>query len=171
MRVADRIYAPAASALKLVATGERPNPCRVDECEHTQPLTRIHNEDLSGVVLRMLSMFDIVDTHGADSSMKGTASMASSISRFPTGTVLEVVDDGPAHTMAQAEDWSKALFGLEPSASAFDDTVPDTAGAAHRSYVGAKGRNADLKEALGMPKLRYPSYLHGAAKMFGAGEF
>ena len=30
---------------------------------------------------------------------------------------------------------------------------------------------ADLKDALGMPQLRYPTYHHGAAKMFGAGEF
>ena len=97
MRVADRIYAPGASALKNVATSERksPNPCRVDECADDEPLTRIHTEDLCGALRRMLAMFDIVDTHGADSSMRGTASMSSSISRFPTGTVLEVVDDGP----------------------------------------------------------------------------
>ena len=42
----------------------------------------------------LLSMFDIVETHGKDSSMRGTAAMESSIARFPSGTVLEVVDDG-----------------------------------------------------------------------------
>ena len=59
-------------------------------------------------------MFDIVDTHGADSSMQGTASLSSSISRFPTGTVLDVVDDGTPHSMAQAEAWSASAFGELP---------------------------------------------------------
>ena len=178
MRVADRIYAPGASALKNVATSERksPNPCRVDECADDEPLTRIHTEDLCGALRRMLAMFDIVDTHGADSSMRGTASMSSSISRFPTGTVLEVVDDGPPHTMAEAESWSRATFGefltssLPANATAAADAAPRREVGAHRAYRAAPGRNADLKAALGMPKLLYPTYLHGAAKMFGAGE-
>ena len=44
-------------------------------CDNEQPLTRVHSEDLHNVLLRMLSMFDIVDTHGADSSMNGTVSL------------------------------------------------------------------------------------------------
>ena len=48
------------------------NPCRVEACDMDQALTRVNSEDLHNVLLRMLSMFDIVDTHGADSSMHGT---------------------------------------------------------------------------------------------------
>ena len=50
------------------------------------------------------------------------------------------------------------------------DAAPGREMGAHRAYRAAPGRNADLKAALGMPKLLYPTYLHGAAKMFGAGE-
>ena len=131
----------------------------------------------------MLAMFDIVDTHGADSSMQGTASLSSSISRFPTGTVLDVVDDGPPHSMAQAEAWSTSAFGEfltpgTPLAHAImganpnpDAEAPAPETPANRAYRTASGRNADLKAALGMPKLRYPTYLHGGAKIFAAGEF
>ena len=113
MRVADRVYAPAASALKNVATSERksPNPCRVDECADDEPLTRIHSEDLSLVLRRMLSMFDIVATHGKDSSMRGTAAMEQSIARFPSGTVLEVVDDGMPDSMLKADLWASVMIG------------------------------------------------------------
>ena len=132
----------------------------------------------------MLAMFDIVDTHGADSSMQGTASLSSSISRFPTGTVLDVVDDGPPHSMAQAEAWSTSAFGefltpgktimgrpVEKKAADADAEAPAPETPANRAYRTASGRNADLKAALGMPKLRYPTYLHGGAKIFAAGEF
>ena len=41
---------------------------------------------------------------------------------------------------------------------------------AMRAHRTAKGRNAELKAALGMPQLRYPTMHHGASKMFAAGE-
>ena len=41
---------------------------------------------------------------------------------------------------------------------------------AMRAHRNAKERNEELKAALGMPQLRYPTMHHGAAKMFGAGE-
>ena len=39
-----------------------------------------------------------------------------------------------------------------------------------KGHRAAKDRNADLKKALGMPKLKYPSYKYAGAKFFGAGE-
>ena len=47
-------------------------PSRVEVCDSEQALTRVNSEDLHNVLLRMLSMFDIVDTHGSDSSMHGS---------------------------------------------------------------------------------------------------
>ena len=172
MRVADRVYAPDSSALTRVAKGKKTNPCRVEECTDEEPLTRIHSEDLSLILRRMLAMFDMVATHGKDSSMKGTAAMESSIARFPSGTVLEVVDDGRPDSMLKADLWASVTMGLsdicEAGASCGNITAADSPGVSvHRR---AKDRNADLKDALGMPKLRYPTYHHGAAKMFGAGE-
>jgi len=112
-------------------------------------------------------MFDMVDTHGADSSMHGSASFGSSISRFPGGTVLEVVDDGPADSMKEAMLWASVMMGDEEDVCAVAKKPPKPALKGHRA---AKGRNADLKQALGMPKLKYPSYKHGGAKLFGTGE-
>ena len=176
MRVADRVYAPLGSALQApsAATPKR-NPCRVeDACGDDTPLTRVHSEDLANVLRRMLSMFDIVDTHGADSSMHGSASMESSISRFPSGTVLDVVDDGPADSMRQAELWARFMMSTDDApvdamcgALGAEDRVAPPAAAGHRI---AAGRNAGLKAALGMPDFLYPTYHHGGAKMFGAGE-
>ena len=34
----------------------------------------------------------------------------------------------------------------------------------------AKGRNEEMKTALGITQLRYPTMHHGASKMFGMGE-
>ncbi len=104
--------------------------------------------------------------------MKGTAAMESSIARFPSGTVLEVVDDGRPDSMLKADLWASVTMGLsdicEAGASCGNITAADSPGVSvHRR---AKDRNGDLKDALGMPKLRYPTYHHGAAKMFGAGE-
>ena len=193
MRVADRVVAPYDSALKLAystegskdiegatttttttTTTKAMNPCRVEQasCSEHDSLTRIHAEDLWAVLLRMLSMFDIVETHGADASMKGTASLSSSTERFPSGTVLDVVDDGPPDSMAMAEHWASVMMGKAPLCSPCPESPAAQAGGelsfAHRT---AAGRNAELKEALGMRDLIYPSYRHGAAKLFGVGEF
>ena len=40
--------------------------------------------------------------HCASQSMRGTATMESSVERFPSGTVLEVVDDAPAQVRRQS---------------------------------------------------------------------
>ena len=172
MRVADRVYAPENSAVKRIATScETENPCRVENCTDAEPLTRIHSEDLALVLKRMLAMFDIVETHGADSAMRGTASFDTSIARFPSGTVLEVVDDGLPDSMRKADLWAAAMMGsldvadLACAENSTEDRVPS------RPHRAARGRNADLKLALGMPHLRYASYHSGGAKMFGAGEF
>ena len=171
MRVADRVYAPLDSALSRVAAPTAANPCRVETCTETEPITRIHAEDLSAVLRRMLAMFDMVATHGKDSSMRGTAAMAQSIARFPTGTVLEVVDDAPAASMRKAELLARVIMGVSDmcSAAACANLTAEAA-EGMRPHRAAKGRNADLKEALGMPHLRYPTMHHGASKMFGAGE-
>ena len=58
---------------------------------------------------------------------------------------------------------------VEKKAADAEPPAPETP--ANRAYRTASGRNADLKAALGMPKLRYPTYLHGGAKIFAAGEF
>jgi hypothetical protein len=100
--------------------------------------------------------------------MHGTASFDTSISRFPTWTVLEVVDDGPPDSMTEAKLWASIMMGDEPvcgSTACEGRKKPTPAG--HRA---AKDRNADLKTALGMPELKYPSYRHGGAKFFGTGE-
>jgi len=172
MRVADRVVAQRDSAMRIVkGTQEAGNPCRVEVCDNEQPLTRVHSEDLHNVLLRMLSMFDIVDTHGADSSMNGTASFGSSISRFPSGKVLEIVDDGPADSMAEAKLWAGVMMGDDVS-SALSSACATTGKSkpAPTGHRADKGRNAELKRALGMPKLKYPSYKYGGAKFFGAGE-
>ena len=143
----------------------------VDECADDEPLTRIHTEDLCGALRRMLAMFDIVDTHGADSSMRGTASMDASISRLPTGSVLEVVDDGPADSMVDAELWAKAMMGAPLNEACArlllvnaSDARPPKARTGHRADAT---RNTRLKKALGMPEFMYKDYRHGAAKIFG----
>ena len=120
-------------------------------------------------------MFDIVETHGADSSMRGSATMEVSIARFPSGTALDVVDDGEPDSMAQAERWAALMMGKvdacdvcrSSDGAANGKGAQDGAWAAHRSLAGS---NSDLKDALGMPRLIYPSYRHGGAKLFGAGE-
>ena len=201
MRVADRVVASHDSALQFAYSGDKSataegggnasgggggggastaaadgeqttrkkNPCRVEDvCGEHDPLTRIHAEDLWAVMVRMISMFDIVETRGADSSMRGTASLSSSIARFPSGTVLDVVDDGPSHSMAQAEHWAGLMMGKTKSCAPFPRDPLPTEPSSHRN---AKGRNAELKDALGMPVLLYPSYHHGAAKLFGMQEF
>lgn len=170
MRVADRVYGPKASAMARISKGQRPEPCRVVQCAEDEPLTRIHVEDLTKSLLRMLSMFDIVDTHGTDSSMRGTASMESSIARFPTGSILEVVDDGPADSMQAAELWANAMMGAPLGQLCEGSTTVATSKdpTGHRAAVN---RNAKLKDALGMPNLLYSTYRHGAAKLFGKGEF
>ena len=172
MRVADRVYAPSDSALsrRASAPGKRPNPCRVETCAEAEPITRVHSEDLGLVLKRMLSMFDIVETHGMDSSLRGTASMASSISRFPSGTVLEVVDDAPAWSMLKADLLASVIMGQEDICQSSCANVTGSMPEAMVAHRTASGRNAELKAALGMPQLRYPTMHHGASKMFAAGE-
>jgi len=171
MRVADRVVTPLDSAMRIVKGKQEASthqPCRVEVCDSEQALTRVNSEDLHNVLLRMLSMFDIVDTHGSDSSMHGSASFDSSISRFPSGTVLEVVDDGPPDSMEEAKLWASIMMGDEPvCGSAACEGRKQSVAKGHRA---AKDRNADLKKALGMPKLKYPSYKYAGAKFFGAGE-
>ena len=74
------------------------------------------------------------------------ASLSSSISRFPTGTVLEVVDDGPPHTMAEAESWSRATFGEFLSASL---PANATAAADAALYATLNARRAAVDEGAG----------------------
>jgi len=98
MRVADRVYGWDNSALGYWQNPElyaKFSPCKDEPCTKDRPLTRVHEDDLAHVVKRMLSMYDLVETHGSDSSMQGTASLTSSITRFPSGTILNVIDDGP----------------------------------------------------------------------------
>ena len=42
MRVADRVYAPADSALSRRAKALG-NPCRVETCAEAEPITRVHS--------------------------------------------------------------------------------------------------------------------------------
>ena len=171
MRVADRVYAPGDSAVRRVAddgaAAARASPCRVEACSDAEPVTRVHSEDLALVLRRMLSMFDLVENRGGDPAMRGTAARGASLARFPSGTVLEVVDDGVADSMVQADAWAAVMMGDDDAAFCVNRTAP-TEPRAHRA---ARGRNAALKRALGMPTLRYPTYHAGGAKMFGAGEF
>ena len=104
--------------------------------------------------------------------MKGSAAMDVSITRFPSGTVLEVVDDGLPDTMLKTYIWASAMMGISDvcESSCANNPAQEDVGSMP-SHRNAKGRNADLKDVLGMPSLRYPTYHHGAAKMFGAGEF
>ena len=183
-RVADRVLSNTHSSCHDVnpvlpqhvrQPGE--NPCRVEECGSLhEPITRIHSEDLSNVLLRMLSMFDIVDTHGADSYMKGSASMSTSIKRFPSGTVLEVVDDATAESVADAELFCNMMLGNMPTKDTCDcdgeaakASVKSKPAAATAAYRTGTGRNADLKSKLGMPELKYKDYRQAAAKMYGHG--
>ena len=46
------------------------------------------------------------------------ASFSSSIARFPSGTVLDVVDDGPADSMAEAQLWASVMMGEESLSAA-----------------------------------------------------
>ena len=62
-------------------------------------------------------------------------------------------------------------MGVPAEKKAADAEAPAPETPANRAYRTASGRNADLKAALGMSKLRYPTYLHGGAKIFAAGEF
>ena len=96
--------------------------------------------------------------------------------------MLDVVDDGPADSMAAAEHWARLMMGEVPlcaecpdavkdeSASASSSSTGSSAASSSLSHRGAVGRNAELKSALGMPELTYPSYRHGGAKLFGMGE-
>jgi len=172
MRIADRVYGQSDSALKHLTTSSLPssNPCRVEQCGDDEPITRIHSEDLSLVLRRMLSMFDIVETHSKDSSMRGTAAMDKSLSRFPSGTVLEVVDDAPAQSMLKAKLVVGIITGISDACQSSCADITGDIPEAMRAHRNAKGRNADLKQALGMPQLRYPTFHHGASKMFGTGE-
>lgn len=176
MRVADRVVAHHDSALHFSYSGvvatENPKyncPCRVrlDCTEHT-PVSRIHAEDLANVVLRMLSMFDIVETHGADSSMRGSATMASSIERFPSGTALDVVDDGEPDSMVQAEAWAALMMGKQKACEVCNAGKQESK--TELVHGSVPGSNRDLKDALGMPNFNFPTYRHGGAKLFGVGE-
>ena len=102
--------------------------------------------------------------------MRGTAAFERSISRFPSGTVLDVVDDAPAHSMLKADLLASIIIGEADVCTSSCANVTAVTPGGMRAHRTAKGRNADLKEALGMPHLRYPTMHHGAAKMFGAGE-
>ena len=100
--------------------------------------------------------------------MRGTASMDASISRRPTGSVLEGVDDGPADSMADAELWAKTMMGAplnDVCGNASDASSPPKARAGYRAD---ETRNTRLKKALGMPEFLYKDYRHGAANIFGA---
>jgi len=187
MRVADRVYGPKDSAVQHIAAGTRSNPCRITECTDDEPLTRIHSDDLTQVLRRILSMFDIVDTHGADSSMKGTASMDASIARLPTGTILEVVDSGPADSMKTAERVASVMMTGEALChTCADTTFFDKNGDGFFSPAELKDttctpkaagheldtkRNTRLKDVLGVPQLIYETYRQGGASLFGKGEF
>jgi len=148
------------------------NPCRRKTCTEEQPVTRIHTEDLAHIVTRMLSMFDMVETHGEDSFMHGSASLSSSLKRFPSGLVLNLVDDATPDSMNEVELWAQIMSGRIP----FEELSKHMA--EHPKMFAKKPEppagfdleaNSVMKEKLAYD-LKYPTYRHGAAKVFGLQE-
>ena len=73
-------------------------------------------------------------------------------------------------SMLKAELLSSVIMGDADICQSNCANVTGDMPEAMRAHRTAKGRNAEMKEALGMPQLRFPTMNHGAAKMFGAGE-
>ena len=114
-------------------------------------------------------MFALVEIHGRDISMSGTASLATSLERFPNGKVLHLVDDGPYHSMKEAEGFVAVMMGRNWGEAMCKGLCPFPF-AHHEQPKPGPASNVETKRALGY-ELIYPSYRHGAAKMFAAGEF
>jgi hypothetical protein len=72
--------------------------------------------------------------------------------------------------MAEAELWASIMMGEEPVCGSPLCESRIKSKPVLKGHRAAEGRNADLKQTLGMPKLKYPSYKHGGAKLFGSGE-
>lgn len=170
MRVADRIYGPHNSALLQSTNADlyaKLNPCWRRVCTREQPLTRIFVEDLAHIVIRMLSMFDIVETHGQDPSMGGSAHLSASLSRFPSGLILNLIDDGPPDNMLEAELWGAIIQGkiqLRDLKQHMDESPP--AFSTPPSWYDPDA-NALMKQKLAYD-LIYPSYRIGASKILGS---
>jgi hypothetical protein len=170
MRVADRIYGPHNSALLQSTHADlyaKLNPCWRRVCSREEPLTRIFVEDLVHIVIRMLSMFDIVETHGQDPSMGGSAQLSASLSRFPSGLILNLFDDGPPDNMLEAELWGAIIQGKIPLRDLkqhMDESPPVFSTPPSWYHPEA---NALMKQKLAYD-LIYQSYRIGAAKILGS---
>ena len=85
--------------------------------------------------------------------------------------MLEVVDDGPADSMADAELWAKTMMGAPLNEACARLLLVNASGArppkARTGHRADATRNTRLKKALGMPEFMYKDYRHGAAKIFG----
>lgn len=167
MRVAERVY---GNPHRGFFSHSDMNPCRRKACTKEQPLTRIHTEDLAHIVTRMLSMFDMVETHGEDSFMHGSASLAASLKRFPSGLVLNLVDDAEPDTMSEANLWAEIISGGIPLEGLSNYM------AQHPTSFKTPSASVDLKANSVMKQklaydLKYPSYRHGGAVLFGSQEY
>merc|ERR1712232_734718 len=112
----------------------------------------------------------IVETHGEDSSMQKSASLDSSLRRFPSGIVLNLVDGASPDSMAEAEVWAELMSGdiaLSDAGREIEKRVPRFPNPPSDFDADANGV---LKAKLAY-EFKYPSYRHGAAKLFGLKEY
>lgn len=172
LRVADRVYGNENSALTLFSKPTdyiKMNPCRRKTCTGLEPLSRIHTEDLARIVTRMLSMFDIVETHGEHPSMRGSASLSESLRRFPSGIELNVVDDADPDNMAEAELWAQIITGHIPLEGLSKHMAENPTQFSTPPLSFDPNANALMKQKLAIG-MKYPTYRHGTAKVFGLQE-
>ncbi len=173
LRVADRVYSHRAhfagsdisaatakngesgdrSVCRLSRQHERATPCRDAPCAPYTPITRIHLEDLTAIIVRLLELMDIY-SRNAPQLMHSNSSAS-----------LDAVDDARADSMESAVYHCMMMNEEEaerPASSTREKLLLETS---------AHHRNAELKRQLGIERLLYPTYRHTLAAAFISGNF
>ena len=141
------------SICRLSRQLDRVTSCRDTACAPDTPITRIHLEDLTAIVVRMLELMDIY-TREAPQLMHSNSS-----------AVFDAVDDARADSMESAFYHCMMMH---------EEAVERPASSTREKLMLAPSehhRNEELKRQLGIERLLYPTYRHTLAAAFISGNF
>lgn len=172
LRVADRVYSHQAyyggtdigviadkgamgnlSVCRLSRQLDRISSCRDMACAPDAPITRIHLQDLTAMIIRLLELMDMYSRE------------APQLMHWNSSAVLDAVDDARADSMESAVYHCMVMH---------EEAVERPASSTREKLMLAPSehhRNAELKRQLGIERLLYPTYRHTLAAAFISGNF
>ena len=159
---ADDLARGGGGLCALSTQHERPTACRDAPCATDEPISRVHLEDLTDVVVRALELMDAWNARGA----------ARALTRANASVVVDVVDDARRDSMDNAVFHCRLMSGEALTSPELCTEARDPSATQKLSLDAAADHpNARMKQEFDIERLKYPTYRHTLAAAMLSGSF